>query len=190
MRSNPAAEDLLSLLALLPDGVQNNKHLSDIASDIPKVASAGALLRQVSLAYTDGSRVLRMLAPIRSFIGTNYPLKREHLTGMLQYYKFLTLVSAGIKGGSDGKAVVERLLPEVGNLQAVLEHAFQTDIEDIPATIQAAIDCTDLFKYTGSGSPQLLIREGKAAGFDISTSGLHLMPGRASLQSLQSSACD
>jgi hypothetical protein len=73
MRSNPDAQDLLGLLALLPDGVQTNKHLVEIASDIPKVASAGALLRQVSLAYTDGSRVLRVLAPIRLFIQTNYP---------------------------------------------------------------------------------------------------------------------
>lgn len=163
MRSNPAAEDLLGLLALLPDGVQNNKHLSEIASGIPKVASVGALLRRVSLAYTDGSRVLRVLAPIRSFIGTNYPPKREHLIGMLQYYKSLALLSAGIEGGSDGKAVVERLLPEVGNLQAMLEHSFQTVIEDIPATVQAAINCTDLFKYTGLGSPQLLVRAAEKA---------------------------
>jgi tetratricopeptide (TPR) repeat protein len=163
MRSNPAAKDLLGLLAILPDGIHNNKHLSEIAPDIPQVASAGALLRKVSLAYTDGSRVLRVLAPIRSFIETNYPPKPTHLVDMLEYYKSLAFLSAGIEGGSDGKAIVERLLPEVGNIQAVLEHAFQTDVGNIPSIIQAAINCTDLFRYTGLGSHELLVRSAKQA---------------------------
>ncbi|KAJ7798420.1 P-loop containing nucleoside triphosphate hydrolase protein, partial [Mycena leptocephala] len=71
--SQPQAQDLLSLLSILPDG------LSDIElrqSEIPikNILSCKAALLRTSLAYSDHNKRLKALAPIREYMQKLHPL--------------------------------------------------------------------------------------------------------------------
>jgi tetratricopeptide (TPR) repeat protein len=160
MRRNPDANLLLRILALLPQG---SKDLEEIAPVIPNVRKAAAVLRQVGLAYVDGIGALRVLAPVRRFIVANYPPDLSSWKFVQKHFENLATMSSEIERGMDGLTIVERLSPQTSNMQAVFEHSLDIDGADFPTAIQAAIDLTDLFKYTGLGSLTTLIKASQKA---------------------------
>ena len=160
MRQNPDANNLLRLLALLPQGSMN---LEDIAPGIPNVHKAAMVLKQVGLAHIDGVGSLRVLAPVRTFIVQNYPPEPASWISVQHYFEDLAKLSFEIERGMDGKAIVERLSPQTSNMQAVFEHSLDIDSTDIPRVIRATIDLTNLFKYTGLGSLTTLVKAAKKA---------------------------
>ncbi|KAH9913301.1 uncharacterized protein B0H18DRAFT_1049404 [Fomitopsis serialis] len=162
MLSEPDARELLSLLAYLPDGVSDAKHLGDIAPALSHPMRSAATLKQVSLAYSDDTRYLAVLAPIRMYIREHHPPNRDNLAAMRQYYESLADTAAGIEGGENGRAVLQLLIPQIGNIQAIIDDSL--DHESTPGgpetvkLVQAAIDLTDLFRYTGLGSLSSLVK--------------------------------
>ena len=160
MRQNPDANRLLRILAVLPHG---SKDLEEIAPDIPNVHKAATVLKQVGLAHVDGIGSLRVLAPVRTFIVNYYPPEPGSWKSVQKYFETLATMSSAIERGTEGKAIVERLSPQTSNMQAVFEHSLDVDGEDFPTVIRAAIDLTDLFKYTGLGSLTTLIKSSKKA---------------------------
>ena len=65
----PPARRLLALLGMLPDGIARE----GLAALLPDCGlAAAALLRQLGLAFDEGTR-LRMLAPIREHTGAAHP---------------------------------------------------------------------------------------------------------------------
>jgi tetratricopeptide (TPR) repeat protein len=160
MRQNPDANRLLRILAVLPQG---SKDLEEIAPDIPNVHKAATVLKQVGLAHVDGIGSLRVLAPVRTFIVNYYPPEPRSWKSVQKYFETLATMSSAIERGMEGKAIVERLSPQTSNMQAVFEHSLDIDGADFPTVIRAAIDLTDLFKYTGLGSLTTLIKSSKKA---------------------------
>lgn len=160
MRQNPEANFLLRILALLPQG---SKDLEDIAPDIPNVHKAATVLKQVGLAHVDGLGSLRVLAPVRHFIVKNYPPDPGNWKAVQKHFETLARMSSEIERGMDGQAIVERLSPQTSNMQAVFERSLDIDGVDFPRVIRAAIDLTDLFKYTGLGSLTALIKSSQKA---------------------------
>ncbi|KAJ7909771.1 P-loop containing nucleoside triphosphate hydrolase protein, partial [Mycena leptocephala] len=71
-RMTPGAQELLSLLAMLPDGMSDSD-LVQSGIGIANILSCKATLIQTSLAYVDHCRVLRVLPPIREHIYRTYP---------------------------------------------------------------------------------------------------------------------
>jgi tetratricopeptide (TPR) repeat protein len=74
----------------------------------------------------------------------------------IKYYENLATQCSSIERGMDRKAIVERVTPEVANLQAVLEHALEIPETDFPMVISAAVNLMYLLKYTGLGSTTTL----------------------------------
>ncbi|KAJ7471097.1 P-loop containing nucleoside triphosphate hydrolase protein, partial [Mycena latifolia] len=70
--SSPHAKDLLSLLSLLPDGITEEDLLMSKVP-IPDISQCRASLVRTSLAYTDASRRLKALSPIREYMRKAYP---------------------------------------------------------------------------------------------------------------------
>lgn len=149
MRQNLDANRLLRLLSILPQG---SKDLEDIAPNIQNVHKAAGVLKQVGLAHVDGVGYLRVLAPIRKFIIQNYPPNPDSWKPVQTYYENLARLSSEIERSLDGKSIIERLSSQTSNMQAVFEYSLDMDGANFHKVIRAAIDLTDLFKYTGLGS--------------------------------------
>jgi hypothetical protein len=159
MRQNPDANRLLRILALLPQG---SKDLEEIAPGIANVRGAATVLKQVGLAHIDGIGSLRVLAPVRKFIVNNYPPDPGSWS-LQTHFANLATMSSEIERGMDGKAILECLSAQTSNMQAVFEHSLDIDDADFRRMIRAAIDLTDLFKYTGLGSLTTLVKSAKKA---------------------------
>jgi tetratricopeptide (TPR) repeat protein len=160
MRNNPYATRLLRILALLPQG---SKDLKEIAPGIPNVHSAAAVLEQVGLAHVDGIGSLRVLAPVRRFIVQNYPPDADSWQPVQRHFEALATMSSKIERGMEGQAIVDRLSSQTSNMQAVFERSLDTDGADYRRVIRAAINLTDLFKYTGLGSLTTVIKSSAKA---------------------------
>jgi tetratricopeptide (TPR) repeat protein len=161
MKENPDAEALLRLISLLPDGVAEGK-LPYIAPTIRQPARAAAALRTVALANTDRVGTLRILTPIRAFILEHYPPDSIAVSALHSYYMCLAEQGGKAGIGTGGRAVIDLLTPEVGNLQAVIEDALEREV-NLEAAIEASIRVSPLFIMTGLGSTRLLSLSAAAA---------------------------
>ena len=159
MQSDHEARELLFLAAHLPDGFSDTKHIQGVAPGLTHALRAAATLKQVALAYSDESRYLAVLAPIRAYIKDHFSPQSANLLTLRQYYVSLARTGEKIEAGEDSRAIVKLLTPEIGNLEAVISDALESEIErtDAEKMIKASIHLTDLFRYTGLGSPRCLI---------------------------------
>ncbi|KAJ7708411.1 hypothetical protein B0H16DRAFT_1345059 [Mycena metata] len=66
--STPQAQDLLALLSMLPDGL-SDVELKQTKSPILDILGCKAALLHTALAYTDGHKWLKVLVPIREYMG-------------------------------------------------------------------------------------------------------------------------
>lgn len=132
MKKNPAALQLLSVLALLPAGVRNDA-LETLVPAIIDPTKARAILLRTSLVY---SRIetdsLNVLSPIRSYIAHHHPVTPELWQGA---YGFC-FVYVQQHSRDD-----EALAAEEVNLETVLAHALQHDPSE--TSLDAAVPGAD-----------------------------------------------
>ncbi|KAJ7343663.1 hypothetical protein DFH08DRAFT_234380 [Mycena albidolilacea] len=167
MKAVPEALTLLSLISLLPDGVDNSE-LAAIFPSIGKSRRALSALWQTSLAYNDGHNRTRVLSPIRAHMILYHQSDSAHRVSVLTYYMGLAGLSSDL-GGPHGQVIVKRLTPEIGNLHSVVNLALDSPEE---ATIQpllrgaiaAAINLSKFIRYTHLGNPDTVRLAGIAAG--------------------------
>ncbi|KAJ7155168.1 P-loop containing nucleoside triphosphate hydrolase protein, partial [Mycena filopes] len=84
-RMTPGALELLSVLAMLPDGL-SHAFMVQSDFDIPNILSCKATLIQISLAYVDHHRCLQILPPIREYTRKTYPVKAKLITNLCQHF--------------------------------------------------------------------------------------------------------
>ncbi|KAJ7036165.1 P-loop containing nucleoside triphosphate hydrolase protein, partial [Mycena alexandri] len=84
-RMTPGAQELLSLLSILPDGI-SDADLVHSGINIPNILSCKATLIQTSLAYVDHHRFLQVLPPIREHIRRTYPVKAALTASLRQHF--------------------------------------------------------------------------------------------------------
>lgn len=155
------ARRLLSVLALLPDGVAT--------TDLDKLErdEAGAVLRRVGLSFDEGDR-LRVLKPIRDHVARHHAPSAEDVRSVQELYLDVARSLGPQVGSSTGDAAIRRLSAEAGNLRWAIEAGFADD--DPTNAIVAAIDLQNLGRFTGlpvepliEGATQAAVRVGKAA---------------------------
>lgn len=150
-------ERLLSLLALLPDGVAH----PDLDELLDGGREAAGGLRKAGLAFDEAER-LRVLKPIRDHVAHHRPPQAEHLEPVFAHYCMLAALGREV-GGPEGQEVAERLLAEAGNLEAIVALALGAE-DPIPA-IEAALGIGEWARLTGAGigADQLLEAAAAAA---------------------------
>ncbi|KAJ7219102.1 hypothetical protein GGX14DRAFT_515889 [Mycena pura] len=155
MKAVPEALILLSLISLLPDGIDNSE-LAAIFPNIVKSRRALAALWQTSLAYNDSHNRTRVLSPIRAHMMLYRQSDTEHRMSVLAYYMGLAGLSSDL-GGPHGQVIVKRLTPEVGNLQSIVNLALDSTREPLlHGAITAAINLSRFTRYTHLGNPETL----------------------------------
>ncbi|HEX3128438.1 MAG TPA: tetratricopeptide repeat protein [Thermoanaerobaculia bacterium] len=159
-RMTKGAKRLLSVLALLPDGVAHQ----DLAALLPgEAGEAAAVLRKMGLAFDQGNR-LRVLVPIREYVRRQRPPKDKDLARTVDHY--LKLARKGDEVGRKGGAeAVGQLVQELGNLNSMILKGLKHSDPD--AAILAAVDLGELLRFAGWGSQGPLeraLRTARTAG--------------------------
>jgi len=158
MKAVPEALTLLSLISLLPDGVDNTQ-LASIFPSIGKSRRALSALWQTSLAYNDGHNRTRVLSPIRAHMMLYHQSDTAHRVSVLTYYMGLAGLSSDL-GGPHGQLIVKRLTPEIGNLHSVVNLTLDPTEESptiqplLRGAITAAINLSKFIRYTHLGNPE------------------------------------
>lgn len=149
-RLGDAARRLLSLLALLPDGV--------LADDLEAIFAGGedaaAELRAVGLAFDESPR-LRVLKPIRDHVAAHYPVTAADAARAIAYFVELAQAHAPAIGTEGGAAAAATLTAEGANLRWAITRALH---DETPVdAIDAALALTELGRFSGVPVEDLLI---------------------------------
>lgn len=154
-RMTDEARRLLALLGLLPNGLARR----NLDTLLPGTgARAAATLRAVGLAFDDGNR-LRVRAPLREHVAARHPPEAASRDRLIAVYVALASEGGklGFKGGAEAMA---RLIPEIGNIDAVLLLGLAGDYWRL--AVAAACGFGGFVQLSGYGSLQPLERAEQA----------------------------
>jgi tetratricopeptide (TPR) repeat protein len=157
-RMTDEARQLLSVLAVLPDGIAHQ----DLPAVIPGHPDrAAATLRQLGLAFDQADR-LRVLAPIREHVVTSHSPSSEVLAPMMAHFIGLVQDLGSKVGQTGGEDAVRRLAADARNVEATLSKALaRPDSEEF---IGAVLRYGEFQRWSGFGTPGVLERARQIAG--------------------------
>jgi tetratricopeptide (TPR) repeat protein len=158
-RMTDEARRLLSVLALLPNGVAEG----DLAAVAPEESEATApILRQTGLAFDEAER-LRLLAPLREYVRRKRPSGLADSQRVANFYLTLARDLGSRVGREGGEHAARRLTPEVGNVEQMVTQSLGTEVHDL--AVEGAIAWAEMVRLTGAGTPRPLEEAAKAESF-------------------------
>ncbi|KAG8978004.1 hypothetical protein FRB93_011410 [Tulasnella sp. JGI-2019a] len=121
MKKNPDALRVLSVLAMLPDGIKNDA-IHDLVPDVSDPAKARSVLLRTSLVYARiDTNSFQVLSPIRSYIAHYHPPTPELRRGL---HKFcFDYIQQHDPNTLNRKSFVTALATKEVNLEAILSDA-------------------------------------------------------------------
>ncbi|KAJ7266710.1 hypothetical protein C8J57DRAFT_1617923 [Mycena rebaudengoi] len=159
-RMTPGAQELLSILSMLPDGLAD-ADLVQAKLPIPDILSCKATLIQTALAFVGEDQHLKVLVPIREHILSIHPpqnilkLKlREHFHQILDlWHQFRNLNITDI---------LPQILGNLGNFNTVLHDGLQPAGPDIVQNLRSILFLNDFYyQVHDTYSPLLLELSGQ-----------------------------
>ncbi|KAJ7467784.1 P-loop containing nucleoside triphosphate hydrolase protein, partial [Mycena galericulata] len=119
LTSVAGAKDLLSLLAILPDGVSDVELLQS-NFPIPNIRACKAALLQTSLAFSDGNKRLKSLVPIREYMQYLYPPELSLVQPLQKHFHALLGLEGKYRGSCQAINTVNQITQNLGNMHQVL----------------------------------------------------------------------
>ncbi|KAJ7026948.1 hypothetical protein C8F04DRAFT_1295749 [Mycena alexandri] len=137
--SMPQSRDLLALLSMLPDG------LSDVELKQPKfpikdVLGCKVALLRTALAYTDDHKCLKVLVPIREYMGRLFPPTDQMIQPLLKHFHELLESYGATVGTRSGMAPIDRITSNYTNIQNILQASLQREFHNVVDVIYCACD--------------------------------------------------
>ncbi|KAJ7067364.1 hypothetical protein C8F01DRAFT_666009 [Mycena amicta] len=158
MKSSPNAQELLSLVSLLPDGIFDADLLQS-RLPIPEILHCKATLIRTSLAYSDPSGRLRVLAPIREYVQIVRPPAPPTLRRLRAHFHDLAdLWYAFMHRRTLTTDLYPRLAMNMGNIHQLLLHGLDNDPLDLKVTVRTIMWLNYLNRMTSRGISPLLSR--------------------------------
>lgn len=139
-----AARRLLSVLAMLPDGVA----YADLEGVFADPDDAADELRRRALVFDEAQRV-RMRAPLREYVAVAHPADAADGRRVVEYYLDLAANEGRKLGTKGGAEAVVRLTPEAANIEAMLEASVAATNQ---AVRRAVYGWAEVMRFTGVGS--------------------------------------
>jgi hypothetical protein len=150
----PQSKELLSLLAILPDGISDIE-LSQMNLPIDDMLGCKAALLGTGLAYTTEQNQLKVLVPIQEYMQRFHAPTQELVQPLCKYFQGLVEFHKELGESMQGSEINHRLQKNFANIQRVLLHELKQRsqlLELIPCIISL-----DMFsKRTGRGSTSLM----------------------------------
>ncbi|KAJ7840236.1 hypothetical protein B0H13DRAFT_1510447, partial [Mycena leptocephala] len=119
LNSVPHSKDLLSLLSMLPDGL-SDAELVQAKLPMDNVLGCKVALIRTALAYSDGNKRLKTLAPIREYMQKVEPPDFHLVRPLLKHFKELLELFMQYRGTQSSPATVARILSNHSNIQNIL----------------------------------------------------------------------
>jgi hypothetical protein len=115
MASSPHAQDLLSLLSMLPDGL-SDVELLQRKLPLDNIRTCKSLLLCTSLAYNDDKGCLRMLVPIREYMLCRQPPKDHLIISLRKHFQHILALHSQYLGTISHRRSVPRIASNFRNI--------------------------------------------------------------------------
>jgi hypothetical protein len=141
---------LLSLLAILPDGISSH----EVAEVFPHLGEAACItLRRLAMVFPKERR-LRLHGLLQEYVREKYPPDPDDARLAVEYYARLAVEEEGRFGTKDADKAVSRFAANLGNIEAVIRIALHGEQE--PTGVAAAAALAGYAFLTGTGSRELV----------------------------------
>ncbi|KAJ7030212.1 P-loop containing nucleoside triphosphate hydrolase protein, partial [Mycena alexandri] len=118
--SMPQCQDLLALLSMLPDGL-SDVELKQTRFPIKDILGCKAVLLRTTLAYTDDHKRLKVLVPIREYMGRLFPPTDQMIQPLLKHFHELLDSYTAVLGTPSGMVPIDRITSNYANIQNILQ---------------------------------------------------------------------
>ncbi|KAJ6605994.1 P-loop containing nucleoside triphosphate hydrolase protein [Mycena vulgaris] len=155
LTSVPHCQDLLSLLAMLPDGLSD---IELVQSKLPikDILSCKAALLSTSLAYSDDQRRFKVLVPIREYM-QQYSAPMTHLVqSLLSYFHHLLELEYKYHGTVPASEMTLQITSNLSNIRSLLLNRLQHQNPAAVDTIYCIIYLNGFSRLTGHGWTPLM----------------------------------
>ncbi|KAJ7723147.1 hypothetical protein B0H16DRAFT_1699068 [Mycena metata] len=153
--SMPHAQDLLALLSILPDGL-SDVELKQAEFPIKDTLSCKAALIRTSLAYTDGSKRVKVLVPVREYMGKVSPPTDQIINPLFKHFHELLKTYTTAVGKESGSFDIARITSNYTNIQNVLQYNLRSEHSDLGSTIYCTCNFNRFSDRSGRGATTLL----------------------------------
>ncbi|KAJ7018205.1 hypothetical protein C8F04DRAFT_1329177 [Mycena alexandri] len=153
--SMPQSLDLLALLSMLPDGL-SDVELKQTKFPIKDIRGCKVALLCTALAYIDGHKHLKVLVPIREYMGKLFPPAEQMIQPLLKYFYELLKSSAAALGTPSGAVSINRITSNYTNIHNVLQTSIQKELSDPADVIYCTCEFNRFSLRIGRGATLLL----------------------------------
>jgi hypothetical protein len=169
MMSRPTALDLLSVLAVLPDGL-SDAELAVGMVPIPSPLECKSILLCTSLAYIDRDGRIKALSPIRDYVQRVYPPKKALLDSLGTYWQhLLDLWDTHMQ--LPNKDLASQLTANIGNINNFILHVDKVEGSLDEPMLHSIINLTKFSQFMLKSDSPLLPLVPKYAD-DLQSTGL------------------
>jgi hypothetical protein len=155
-RMTPGAQDLLSILSMLPDGFTDADLLQAELPITAILANKIALLR-TGLAFVGKEKQIQVLAPIREHIFHAHPPTNALKLKLRKYFHDL-LHLWKVHADLNAVKIVPQLLRNLGNITSVLQESLATECQDAIENYQSIINLNRFYRRTQDTYSPLLLK--------------------------------
>ncbi|KAJ7135170.1 hypothetical protein C8R46DRAFT_812377, partial [Mycena filopes] len=117
--SMPNASDLLSLMAILPDGL-SDVELLQVKFPLRNILGCKVALVRTALAYNDNRKRLKVLAPIREYMQSLFPPTDQMIRPLLHHFQELLEVHTTHLDQKSVSTLVTQVTSNYTNIQNIL----------------------------------------------------------------------
>jgi hypothetical protein len=147
----PHAQDLLSILSILPDGLSDNE-LVESRLPIDEILRCKTALTRTTLAYIDEHKRLKVLVPIREYIQKLQPPRDHIMRPLLKYFQSLLESYTENPRAQSNSGTVAQIFSNYTNIQNVLGSGLRADNPDLKNSIDCTLSLNRFSRLTGRGN--------------------------------------
>ncbi|KAJ7896649.1 hypothetical protein B0H14DRAFT_450539 [Mycena olivaceomarginata] len=120
IQSIPDSQELLSLLAMLPDGLTD---VDLIQSKLPleNILKCKTTLKSTALAYSDEHKRLKVLMPVREYLQQHWPPGDCLVQSLFKYFQEMLKFYRDYMGTQSSSSTIPRIKSNLTNIQNVLQ---------------------------------------------------------------------
>ncbi|KAJ7135147.1 hypothetical protein C8R46DRAFT_1015109 [Mycena filopes] len=153
--STPHARDLLSLMAMLPDGL-TDAELRQVHFPLQDILGCKAALVRTALAYIDDGKRLKVLVPIREYMQGLFPPTDPMIKPLLRHFQELVEVHKIHFGQKSASIVVTQVRSNFTNIQNIFRHNLYSEHAEFRNTVSGICDLNRFSRIEGQGKISLL----------------------------------